>query len=169
MIGTALVTLPAEKLIREAAGTIEKYAGPDLPPPGAGLVTVIVAVPCAAMSAAVIAAVNLALLTNVVVRALPFQFTTDPAVKFPPKTLSVKAAPAGAAAVGEVCTSSGKGLFPCALDFIGEATVTSAKANAITKNRYRASMIPLSNIFLCGIESPSITYCSWIMRNINFP
>jgi hypothetical protein len=36
MIGTALVTLPVEKLIRETAGTIEKYAGLDFPPPGAG-------------------------------------------------------------------------------------------------------------------------------------
>ena len=71
-----------------AAGAIEVSAGPetalivndrlpDVPPPGAGFVTVTVAVPAVAISAAVIAAVNCVALTNVVVLAAPLNFTTE--------------------------------------------------------------------------------------------
>lgn len=49
-----------------------KVSGPDVPPPGAGLETVIVAVPGVAISAALIAACRLVLDPNVVVRAAPF-------------------------------------------------------------------------------------------------
>ncbi len=49
----------------------------DVPPPGAGLDTVTVAVPATAMSAAVIAAVNRVADTYVVVRFAPFQRTTE--------------------------------------------------------------------------------------------
>src|ERR1019366_3042854 len=45
----------------------------DVPPPGAGLTTVTVAVPFVAMSAAGIAAFNFEALTKVVARGLPFQ------------------------------------------------------------------------------------------------
>ena len=53
----------------------------DVPPPGAGLVTVTLNVPAAAMSAAVIAAVTCVALTNVVVFAVPLKFTTDDELK----------------------------------------------------------------------------------------
>jgi len=43
-----------------------------VPPPGAGVVTVTMAVPAAAISEAVMAACKLVLETNVVVRGLPF-------------------------------------------------------------------------------------------------
>ena len=45
---------------------------PEVPPPGAALTTVTVAVPAVAMSAAVMAACKLVFETNVVVRAVPF-------------------------------------------------------------------------------------------------
>ena len=45
-------------------------------------------------------AVNCELLTNVVARALPFQFTTDPETKPVPFTVSVNPAPPGATASG---------------------------------------------------------------------
>ena len=46
---------------------------PDVPPPGAGFVTVTLKVPAAAMSAAAIAAVTCVALTNVVVLAAPVE------------------------------------------------------------------------------------------------
>jgi hypothetical protein len=60
---------------------------PDVAP---GLDTVTAASPGKAVSAAVIAEVSCVALTNVVVRGVPFQFTTDPATKFVPFTTSVK-------------------------------------------------------------------------------
>src|ERR1700674_855151 len=70
--------------------------------PAAGLVTVTAAIAAVVMAAAGIAAVNCAALTNVVVRAAPAKFTTEPATKFVPFTVKVKAAPPVAVLVGEI-------------------------------------------------------------------
>src|SRR5579863_4896106 len=84
----------------------------DVPPPGAGFTTVTDAVPIAAMSEARMLAVILSELSNVVVRAEPFQLTTDPATKPAPFTVSVNPAPPGAAALGESgWLTSGTGLL----------------------------------------------------------
>jgi len=64
----------------------------DVPPPGAGLNTVTCAVPAVAMSVAEMAARSCELLTNVVVRADPFQLTTELLIKPLPFTVRVKAA-----------------------------------------------------------------------------
>jgi len=74
---------------------------PDVPPPGAGFVTVTVAVPAVAISAAVIAAVNCVAPTNVVVLAAPLNFTTDVDTKPVPLTVRVKAVPPTVVLVGE--------------------------------------------------------------------
>jgi len=108
---TEFVTLFELKLIREAGEVTEKNSWFEVPPPGVGVFTVIVAVPAVAMSAAVIAAVTFVTLTNVVVRGLPFQFTTELESKFAPRTVRVKGEPAGAAAVGESELICGTGLF----------------------------------------------------------
>jgi hypothetical protein len=84
---------------------------PDVPPPGAGFVTVTVAVPAVAISAAVIAAVNCVALTKVVVLAAPLNFTTDVDTKPIPLTVSVKAAPPAVALVGEREVTIGAGLL----------------------------------------------------------
>jgi hypothetical protein len=63
----------------------------DGPALGGGFTTVTVAIPAAATSVAVIAAVNCVALTNVVVRAVPFQFTAAPLTKFIPFTVKVSA------------------------------------------------------------------------------
>ncbi len=73
---------------------------PDVPPPGAGLVTVTVAVPAVAISAAVIAAVNCVALANVVVLAAPLNFTTEVDTNPVPLTVREKAAPPAVALVG---------------------------------------------------------------------
>src|ERR1041384_1801295 len=64
----------------------------EVPPPGAGLNTVTWAVPALVMSAAEIAADNCVALMKVVVRAAPFQFTTDPFTKPVPVTVRLNAA-----------------------------------------------------------------------------
>ena len=71
-----------------------------MPPTGVGLNTVIDAVLAALMSEAVIVAVNCVAETKLVVRLLPFHFTTDPDTKPVPWTVSVKPGPPGAATAG---------------------------------------------------------------------
>jgi len=85
---------------------------PDVPPPGVGLNTVTCAVPALPISAAVIAAWSCVALTNVVVRLVPFQFTTElPLTKPVPFTVKVKAAPPAVALVGASVVIVGAG-FP---------------------------------------------------------
>ena len=101
-------------LIEEMTGsglgmTMVRSTAFDRPPPGAGLKTVICAVPAAGRSLAGMAAVNCVVLTNVVGRSLPFQRTTDPWLKPLPVTVSVRAAPVGAVA-GDSVLTAGTGL-----------------------------------------------------------
>src|SRR6266446_5377322 len=82
-----------------------------VPPPGAGFITVTVAVPAVAMSAAVMAACKLVLEAKVVVRALPFHCTVEEEMKPVPVTVSVNAAPPACALVGFSDVAVGTG-FP---------------------------------------------------------
>src|SRR5882724_6152999 len=91
----------------------------EVPPPGAVLSTVTVAVPAAAMSLAEIAAVNWLLDTNVVVRFAPFQRTTEVETKPVPFTVRVNGGPPAATDVGLSAVVVGTGLFTvkvCAFD-----------------------------------------------------
>jgi hypothetical protein len=117
-----MVSVNAAPLTVAEAGAIELSVGPetalivndrlpDEPPPGAGLVTVTVAVPAVAISAAVIAAANFVVLTNVVVLAAPLNFTTDVDTKPVPLTVRVKAALPAVALVGEREVAVGAGLL----------------------------------------------------------
>jgi hypothetical protein len=106
----------------------------DVPPPGAGVNTVIDALPALAISAAVIAAVNWVDEPKVVVRLLPFMRTTDePFTKPVPFTVSEKDAPPAVTDVGEMLVVVGAGFVDvmvkvCALDVpppgVGVNTVT---------------------------------------------
>ena len=62
----------------------EKFTGLEVPPPGAGLVTVTAIVPVEAMLAAAMVAVNCVELTNVVAGADPPKLTIEPATKLGP-------------------------------------------------------------------------------------
>jgi hypothetical protein len=78
------------------AGTgllIVKVRGLEVPPSGAGLDTVIEAVPAVAMSAAVIEAWRLVPDVTVVWRALPFHSTVEEETKLEPATVRLKAGP----------------------------------------------------------------------------
>lgn len=69
--------------------------------PTVGVVTVTGTVPAVAIFAAGTTAVNEVALTNVVVRAAPFQFITDVLVKLVPVAVRVKEAPPAVAADGD--------------------------------------------------------------------
>src|SRR5207247_2103434 len=83
----------------------------EAPPPGVGLKTVTGAVPGVAMSLATICTWSWVPLTNVVDRSLPFQRTTDEAMKFVPVAVRVNPAPPAAALGGEIELSVGAGLL----------------------------------------------------------
>lgn len=74
------------------AAVMVKVTALDVPPPGAGLVTVTPGVPTVVMSLARMAAVSLVTLTKVVVRAMPLKLTTELLMKPVPLTVKVKAA-----------------------------------------------------------------------------
>jgi hypothetical protein len=92
---------------------IAKVNALDVPPPGAGVATLTIAVPAAAISAAVIAACKLVLEADVVVRAFPFHCTVEVDTKLAPVTVSVNAAAPATAELGfsEPTASDGVGLF----------------------------------------------------------
>ena len=104
-VGAIEVSVGAE------AALVVKDRVADVPPPGAGFVTVTVAVPAVAISAAVTAAVSCVALTNVVVLAAPLKLTTEVDTKPVPFTVRVKAAPPAVALVGEREVSVGAGLL----------------------------------------------------------
>src|SRR3982074_1567713 len=95
--------LPAEPIVKVRAR--------DVPPPGAGLNTVTLAVPGEAILAAGTVAVNCPVLTNVVVKAVPFHWIDAPFTKLPPFTVSVNAGPPAVAELGLMLVSNGRGLL----------------------------------------------------------
>lgn len=100
---------PPAVVLDGESDVIVKFEGPlivkvwafDVPPLGAGFVTVTLAVPAAAISEARIAAVTWVLLTNVVVRLAPLNCTVAPLTKPVPFTVNVKPALPAVALAGE--------------------------------------------------------------------
>jgi hypothetical protein len=96
-----------------------KVCALDVPPPGAGFVTVTLNMPPVVRSVAGMAALNCVALVKVVVRAEPLKFTTDVETKFVPLTVSVNAASPTFLLVGAIVVVVGTKLFTvkvCALD-----------------------------------------------------
>src|SRR5207237_258983 len=87
-----------------------RLSAADVPPPGAAVVTVTLAMPATARSVAGIAAVSCVALTNVVARVAPFQRTLVPVTKLLPFRVRVKAAPPTLALEGESDVSDGAGV-----------------------------------------------------------
>src|SRR5262249_51932581 len=90
---------------------------PDVPPPGAGLKTVMESAPGEAMSDAGIAAVNWLAFTKVVVRPAPLTCTTDVETKLLPVTVSVNPGLPAVALVGEILVNDGCGLLTVSVSF----------------------------------------------------
>jgi hypothetical protein len=86
---------------------IAKFIAVEVPPPGAGLITVTATVPAEATLEAGMAAVNCVELTNVVAGADPPKLTVDAATKFVPLIVSVKAASPATALFGEIALIAG--------------------------------------------------------------
>src|SRR3990172_911459 len=101
-----------ERLLSVGTGLFTmKLTALEAPPPGAGLMTTIVKVPAAAMSAAEISAVNCEPLMKLVLRLLPLNCTTEPLTKLLPLTVSVNAASPTTALAVERLLMVGAGLL----------------------------------------------------------
>jgi len=111
----ALLPIPALVgliLLRTGVGlSIVKVWAADVPPPGVGVETVTEAVPALLRSLAGTTAVSCVLLTYVVDRAAPFQFTVELLRKFVPVTVSGKASLPARALVGLILLRTGFGLL----------------------------------------------------------
>jgi len=106
----ALAGVKEDTLGTGLAGVIERVAVLEVPPPGAGLTTVIPAEPEVAMADAGTSAVTRVALTYVVASAVPFQCTADEAKKLLPLTVRVNAGPPAVALLGESAEIVGIGL-----------------------------------------------------------
>ena len=84
---------------------------PEVPPPGVGLKTVMLFVPAAEISAAVIVVVNWVELTSVVALVVVPHLITDWELKFVPFTVRVKSASPAVLDVGEMLETVGSGLL----------------------------------------------------------
>src|SRR2546422_576897 len=107
-------------------GSMKKTTTVDVPPPGAGDMTVTDDVPAVAMSGAGIVAVSCVSLTNVVALALPFHCTTEAATKFVPVAVSVKLAPPATVLLGGSVASGGAGLAAPLMAHVTELEVPPA-------------------------------------------
>lgn len=140
-----------------------KFIELDVPPPGAGFVTVIAGVLTLVTSVAKIAAVNCVAFTNVVTRALPLKFTTELEIKFVPFTVNVNAPLPAAAPVGESELIVGAGFVPpvilkfAAFDVpppgTGFVTVTCAVPIVVTSVERMAAVncVALTNVVALGL------------------
>lgn len=100
------------KLVIEGRGLLmANVAASEVPPPGAGVVTVTLAVLAVAMSVAGIKAVNCVALMKNVVRALPFHCTVESLMNPLPVTTNVKAVPPAVAEAGFKLVMAGAGLL----------------------------------------------------------
>jgi hypothetical protein len=130
----------------------------DVPPPGVGFVTVTAGVPAVATSLARIDAVSCVALTNVVVFAVPLNFTTELLTKFVPFTVSVRAPDPAATVDGESVVTVGPGFVPLVIvnatafeippPGVGFVTVTGGvPADATSVARIAAvSCVALTNV-----------------------
>src|SRR5258705_8158744 len=134
--------LPISVRVKERFGVatvIPKETASDVPPPGAGFETVIRTDRAVARSDAKIAAVNLAGLTNVVTRALPFQFTMEPWTNPAPFTVSVNPRAPGRATLGTTgLLMNGTGLV-CAARRVQNTAKRTVKIIVFPKARMNAS------------------------------
>ena len=76
-------------ITNEATAATVRVCGPDVPPPGLGLLTVICSLPAVTTLAAGTDAVSCVDETKVVVSAVPLRFATDVEMKFDPASVIV--------------------------------------------------------------------------------
>ncbi len=160
-----LPTTTLDGLSAEATGrtfVIVNGSAADVPPPGAGFTTVTCAAPATARSAAGIAARSRPGAEYVVVRGEPFHWTTDPATKPDPFTVSVNAELPAGAVVGAIEISIGTGLLACLLlpslppqpaSRTTQATIVAKTSHTVRgADRHRDEFV---------VIRPSVTSCRW--------
>lgn len=109
----------------------------EVPPAGAGFVTVTADVPTEAMLEAGMAAVNCDVLTNVAVVATPPKLTIDDAMKFVPLIVRVKAGPPATAVFGDMEVIVRDGFGGCAFEPLPPQLTSPDTAN----NKERAHIV----------------------------
>jgi hypothetical protein len=126
----------------------------EVPPPGAGLTTVICAVPAAAISLSRIEAVTCVALTKAVARDTPFQCTAEPATKPEPVAVRVKPAPPAKAATGDTVVRTGTGFLAFLLPPSPQpGTSAKIEARSRIKNRVVGHLGRNARAF-CNIAPP---------------
>jgi hypothetical protein len=124
-----------------------------------GFETVTCAVPAEAMSDAGMAAVNCVLLTNVVLRALPFHLTVEPETKFVPFTVRLNAGPPTIALDGlsEVSETAAQEVKVFSRTVIAESP---ARTNSLFPSPFRsadlaAAVLPVTKLIgVWNVPSP---------------
>src|SRR5262245_20864565 len=143
----------------------------DVPPPGAGVNTVMLGVPAAAISLAGMAAVSCVDETNVVVRLAPLTWTIEPLVKLEPVAVRVKAAPPAEAVVGLMLERIGAGVTDAvvlgaamlALTLFDAHTAFAHGAGFVTTTArvpWLATSVACTAILICVAES-TVTVRAW--------
>jgi len=155
------VALVGEIVVIAGGGLVTgKLTVPEVPPPGAGLLTNKGSDARAAISVVETWIVSCVALTNVVVRAVPLKLTTEEWLKLVPFTVSVKAAPPTVALAGESVETVGNGLFTVNGEFAdvpppgaGFATVTlNVPAFAIAAAVMEAVIcVALTNVVVAAV------------------
>ena len=118
-----------------------KLTGLEVPPPGAGLVTVTASTPVEAMLEAAMAAVNCVELTNVVAGAAPPKLTIEAATKLVPLIVSVKAAPPADGTVRRNCGDRWSGWRGLIVDGLTRAPSASPHADHRGDNERNGSQM----------------------------
>ena len=101
----------AAAVVMLSGDNIVKVRAFDGPPPGAGLLTVTLAVPAVAMSLAGIVAVKLVAPFTVVVRSDPFHRTVEPETKFEPLTVRANSGLPATTELGLIPMIAGTGFW----------------------------------------------------------
>jgi hypothetical protein len=130
---------------------IVKRIDPDTPPPGAGLLTVTLAVPAVAMSVAGIVAVSCVALINVVVRGLPFHCTEELLMKFVPFTVSVNAPTPAVATNGLMLVTVGTGFCAWLIVKLTELDVPPPGAG-VTTVMLAVPVVAMSEAGSCAVS-----------------
>ena len=112
--GAPAVTLAGESEVMAGTGLVETELMVntdtfDVPPPGVGLNTVILAVPATATNVTLTDAVSCVALINVVANAVPFQLMTELLIKLAPVTVSINAGSPTVTLAGEMEDTAGTG------------------------------------------------------------
>lgn len=112
-VGEVLTNVEAGEIVAMVGAgllTVRVWA-PDVPPPGAGLTTVIESVPPTAMSEAGTVTLMDVLEAKVVVNGTPLKYMVDEALKFVPMTVRMKDDPPAVTEAGLIDEVVGTGLL----------------------------------------------------------